>query len=699
MKQGMTNVDVAALAAELSPLLVGARIDRVYQPAKEQIMIRLRRKGTGRIDLLFELGKFLTATRRPPENPDKPSMLAQVLRMQLENSRVTAFHQLGFDRLIRMDLERGDGKRSLVFELFGDGNLLLLDETGIIFLPMKGGDFGARRLRKGEPYLPPPGGAQPFDFDVPLLAAAAANAKRDLVRFLALDLGFGPLWGEEMALRAGLPKNLVAATLTETQIGQLHDALQRLANDIRRNDLAPALVYDAGKSEGTGSLAAPTMPTLVDAVPFVMSRYPAPAYSHEEAPSFRDALDTLFVGGEATDDTGDEPEDPRQPRFDDARAKLQRQLDQVDGALGGFEAEDAAAQADGEAVYASFQQVQALLESLQKARSDRPWAQVEAILAKGRAEGNPLALQVPELRPHNGGALFALTDANGAPRVVEVDLRLSVQENAELHFAAAKKSRSRREGALEARKAVLGRIKELEAKGLDGFGLAPTRVEKVSRHFWFESYRWTLTPSGLVAVGGRSAQQNDAVVKKYLRDGDRYVHAEIHGAPSVVVRPAEGTSKQISPEELRIACQFAVVSSRAWRQFGAASAYWVTPAQVSKTPRAGEFVPRGAWIIHGKRNAELGLPMEWSCALVHLMPDGRPVTDTEAAGQPRVFRKLVGGTHATLAKFTGTIIDMVPGTMDPNDAAQALAEKFGVTSEEAQAVLPAGSIQFTGGLA
>ncbi|HEX2065257.1 MAG TPA: NFACT family protein, partial [Candidatus Thermoplasmatota archaeon] len=127
MKQGMTNVDVAALAAELAPLLVGGRLEKAYQPAKEQVLLRLRRKGVGRIDLLFELGRFLTVTQRPPENPDKPSMVAQVLRQQLENARVAGLAQVGFDRLLRIDLERGDGRRSLVFELFGDGNLLLLD--------------------------------------------------------------------------------------------------------------------------------------------------------------------------------------------------------------------------------------------------------------------------------------------------------------------------------------------------------------------------------------------------------------------------------------------------------------------------------------------------------------------------------------------------------------------------------------------
>lgn len=682
MKTGMTNVDVAALTAELVPLVVGARVDRAYQPAKDQILLRLRRKGTGRVDLLFELGKFLTATKRPPENPDKPSMVAQILRTELENCRVTGFAQIGFDRLVRLDAERGDGKRALIFELFGDGNLLLLDAQGVITLPMKGGDFGARRLRKGEPYVPPPGAALPFGLQLPELKALATG-KRDLVRFLALDLGFGPLWAEELCLRCGVAKNTAVADLDETAWGAVHNAVTAIGHDIARNDLAPSLVY-AVKPDG---------PELVDAVPFPLQRYPAPAFSHEEASTFHEALDAIFVGGPAGADE-EEPEDPRRPRFDEARAKILRQLDQVEKAMAAFRVEEAEARADGESLYAAFPQVQAILDALAKARGDRSWAAIEDTLAKGRAENNALALQVPELRPHNGTARIAVRALDQTVRNVEVDLRQTVQENADACFAAAKRARARREGAMHAAQDAETKMRQLEAKGLDGFGAAPQRVERVSRHFWFESYRWTVTPSGLIAVGGRSAAQNDAVVKKYLRDGDRYVHAQIHGAPSVVVRPADGVAKDISNDDLRAACQFAVCASRAWRQAGPATAYWVTPSQVSKTPATGEYVPRGAWIIHGKRNVESDLPMDWWIGKIRFRMDGVPIRNGEPATMDRTVEKLVGGPRASLVPYAPRMLHVIPGTVEPSDAAQDLVERYGVTNEEAAAVLPAGAVAF-----
>jgi predicted ribosome quality control (RQC) complex YloA/Tae2 family protein len=679
MKKAMTNVDVAALAAELGALLPGARIEKAYQPDRDAVLLRLRRGGMGRLDLLYRLGTFVTLTKRPPENPDQPSMVAKILRNEYGNGRITAVRQLGFDRLLQMDVERGDGVRRLVLEVFGDGNLLLLNTDGTIFLPMRGAEHGARRLKKGEAYQPPPGGAEPFALDAAALQQRGSAASKDIVRFLALDLGFGPLWAEELCLRAGVQKNTAAAAATPADWDALHAAIKDLGDAIGRNDLAPALVYEEGE--------------LVDAVPFPMQRYPQPRFQYEEAPTFHAALDTFFCGAGGEDEDGADADDPRRIRYDEARGKLQRQVDQIAGAIEGFETEEAERLADGEMLFLRFQEVQAVLDQLQRARQDRPWAHIAAILDEARTRGDPAAQMVRELRPHDATAVLRLADLEGNERDVTIDVRLNVQENAEVHYDAAKKARSRREGAGTALTEARQRVAALEAKGLDGFGAAPKRAEAVQRHFWFEAYRWTVTPGGLLVVGGRNAAQNDAVVKKYLRDGDRYVHAEVHGAPSIVVRPADGSvATDVPEEELRLAGQFAVCASRAWRQFAQASAYWVTPQQVSKTPRSGEFVPRGAWIVHGKRNVMDHLPMEWAVGRVRFTGDGRPVTRGEEP-TTRAISKLLGGPPEAVSTYATEWVRIVPGDMDPNDAAQALAERFGATMEEAQAALPAGPVR------
>lgn len=54
--------------------------------------------------------------------------------------------------------------------------------------------------------------------------------------------------------------------------------------------------------------------------------------------------------------------------------------------------------------------------------------------------------------------------------------------------------------------------------------------------YWFEKFNWFITSENYLVLNGRDAQQNEVVVKKYLRQGDIYVHADLHGASSCVVR-------------------------------------------------------------------------------------------------------------------------------------------------------------------
>ena len=76
-----------------------------------------------------------------------------------------------------------------------------------------------------------------------------------------------------------------------------------------------------------------------------------------------------------------------------------------------------------------------------------------------------------------------------------------------------------------------------------------------------------------------------------------YAHADLHGAPSTILKDGQ----KAPDSDLREACNFALAQSKGWvAALTDGSAYWVYPDQVSKTPEAGEFVPRGAFIIRGK---------------------------------------------------------------------------------------------------
>ena len=106
--------------------------------------------------------------------------------------------------------------------------------------------------------------------------------------------------------------------------------------------------------------------------------------------------------------------------------------------------------------------------------------------------------------------------------------------------------------------------------------------------------RWFLV------IGGRDADTNEEIVKKYMEPRDLAFHAQIHGAPIVIIK-SEG--RDIPETTLREAAQFAIAYSNVWKEgLHSGDCYWVYPNQVSKTPEPGEYLARGAFVIRGERH-------------------------------------------------------------------------------------------------
>ena len=73
-------------------------------------------------------------------------------------------------------------------------------------------------------------------------------------------------------------------------------------------------------------------------------------------------------------------------------------------------------------------------------------------------------------------------------------------------------------------------------------------ITKARKQYWFEKFYWFISSENYLVIGGRDQQQNEIVVKKYLKQGDIYVHADLNGASSVVIKNPSG--KEVSPKTL-----------------------------------------------------------------------------------------------------------------------------------------------------
>ena len=120
---------------------------------------------------------------------------------------------------------------------------------------------------------------------------------------------------------------------------------------------------------------------------------------------------------------------------------------------------------------------------------------------------------------------------------------------------------------------------------------------------WFEKFVFFISSEGYLVLAGKDAQQNEILYKTYLKKGDIYIHADLHGAASVVIKNKPGMSESpVPPSTLSQAGTLAVATSSAWDSKAVMSAWWVDATQVSKTAPTGEILPTGSFFIQGHKN-------------------------------------------------------------------------------------------------
>lgn len=145
-------------------------------------------------------------------------------------------------------------------------------------------------------------------------------------------------------------------------------------------------------------------------------------------------------------------------------------------------------------------------------------------------------------------------------------------------------------------------------------------LQKMRKVFWFEKFHWFITSENYIVLSGRNAQENEILVKKYLKKGDIFIHADVHGAATTILKNPTGAP--ISPISLNEAGVYCICRSKAWEEKLVAGAYWVFNHQVSKTAPSGEYLSTGSFMIRGKKNYLQPSKLEVDYNLNHVKIDG-----------------------------------------------------------------------------
>jgi len=182
-----------------------------------------------------------------------------------------------------------------------------------------------------------------------------------------------------------------------------------------------------------------------------------------------------------------------------------------------------------------------------------------------------------------------------------LDLAKGVEQNASDYFEKAKKIKKKIKGAEEALQQNIKKLEELEKKKEKFKAEEEIKKESVTRKKeWYEKFRWFISSDGFLVIGGRDATSNEVVIKKHTDADDLVLHTDMAGSPFFVVK-AEG--KKIPEATIKEAADATCTFSRAWKLgLQSSEVFYVSPEQVSKKTKAGEYMGKGAFMVYGKSN-------------------------------------------------------------------------------------------------
>ena len=242
---------LTAVAGEVRAAVQGGKIDKIYQPTRDEVVLYIRGPA-GNVRLLLSANPGhprAHLTERNRENPEQPPMFCMLLRKHLQGARVLELNQPPLERILDFRLETLDElgdrvERRLVLEAMGrSANLLLLDGEGRIVDCTRrvDGDLarGQRQLLPGLFYRQPPAvdKLNPFTLSPEELRLVLSNPLGKAWDKLLLDsfTGLSPLVARELAFRAGGDSEKLAAEL------------EKLGKAVEENHFTAYLLVREGK--------------------------------------------------------------------------------------------------------------------------------------------------------------------------------------------------------------------------------------------------------------------------------------------------------------------------------------------------------------------------------------------------------------------------------------------------------------------
>jgi predicted ribosome quality control (RQC) complex YloA/Tae2 family protein len=625
----LSGIELHYVVNEIKNIIKEYYISNVNAVTKDSFLFRLHHPNKPDVMLVISTrGIWLTRLKfKQIEEND----LINILKAEVERAKIESIEQRGSERIASLKFKHMDGKyRVVIGEFFGRGNIILCDENMLILATLSSIEVRHRILRTGLHYVYPPArGNDVFDLSFEQLQYLRSTSEKDLdvLRWLGRSTSMPRRFVEEIATRISVQSKKVGQ-LSDDDLNKVYTEIQELvANVSTGKNLEPIIITG---EDGKAQDALPIVTYNVSKLPF------------KRVSSYMEAIDEVLSG-----DILDLGRNIKTVEIGKEIASLEHDLTEQNKAK-----EEVVSKSNTIRKIAS--ELMALSYSGAHAFDE---GRVKELLAASCAcvitEKGVKFLEVVNER-------IRLDDNNNLPKI------------ASLLFGRAKEMERGSASIEEAKARLLAQIHKLrnQSAKIHNKVIVKHQVNKE----WYERYRWFITSDGLLAIGGRDSSSNSVVIRKHLTEYDIVFHAEIYGSPFFVIKnSAATTSSPITAAvigddnndismSLQQVAQATVSFSRAWKDgLFSGDAYWVKADQIRKGAPTGQFLPKGSFVIEGKRNYIKGVEIKLAIGVMQM--SNNKFT-------------LVCGPIDAVKKSSLVYSVLLPGTMDPTNIAKKIKNEF-----------------------
>lgn len=637
MKTRFTTVDIRAVIAEINANYIGMRVNNVYDIDNKTYLIRLQKPDSKAV-LLVESGTRLHSTDFEWPKNMMPSGFAMKCRKHLKTRRLTQVKQLGIDRIVDIQFGSEEAAYHLIIELYDRGNIILADhEYNILnLLRFRTAEAEDVKIAVRERY--PVESARPPEPLISLerlteILNKAQNGDQ-VKRVLNPHLPYGATLIEHSLIEAGLPGSVKVDTQVDAaQVApKILEALQIAETYMEKTANFSGKGYIVQKSEKKPSLTpgkpAEELLTYDEFHPFLFAQHAKSPYL--EFDTFDKAVDEFFskMESQKIDMKALQQEKQALKKLENVKRDHEQRLEALHQA-------QEVDRIKGELVEMNLPVVERALQVVRSALANQvDWTEIGTIVKEAQAAGDPVACAIKELKLQTNHITMLLKNPyiseedqeeeekkdavtekgkknknkdkgqnkkllRNKPMLVDVDLGLSAYANAKKYYDFKRFAEKKEHKTIEAADKAMKSAEKKTQKTLKEVQTVTT-IQKARKVYWFEKFLWFISSENYLVIAGRDQQQNEMIVKRYLRAGDIYVHADLHGATSCVIKNPSGDP--IPPRTLTEAGTMSVCYSAAWDAKIITSAWWVHHHQVSKTAPTGEYLTTGSFMIRGKKN-------------------------------------------------------------------------------------------------